>query len=399
MATVFKVPPPVPIVGEPIPATGPDFGSTIPQPGLGTILSQSTPETAVAGLQVSPPADDQEREQRVQGWKAFLQDPQVKAALLQFGIQALQPVPIGQTTLGHIAGAIGAGGEAAQRVQTAQEAEQQQQLDNELAQRRVKAVETQAEAAKGQVNVNRQRLEVEKARNQQMTDIALKRLQVEEQKLATMKDDATRRDQLRQIQLVNEGLRLKNILRQAGLEEKRLEAATAASVAEAAYKRALARKSGLDTADKVFNMAEKLVGPSPDPLSFNSTAEYNAAVLRRAINLNSAVRRIAQENGIDLKIPTAEEITNDTRSVLERMQQAEEDARKSAEFKTVDAQLRAEEERLLKDSLGSSPQPDTLQEAQRRLGIPPTGTGGFLEQQGINLNIPNVVRQQARQAR
>jgi hypothetical protein len=49
-------------------------------------------------------------------WNEFLNQPGNAAALIQFGIKALQSVSPGQSTMGHIANAIGAAGEAKQRV-------------------------------------------------------------------------------------------------------------------------------------------------------------------------------------------------------------------------------------------------------------------------------------------
>lgn len=48
-------------------------------------------------------------EQYRMGWLEALQNPAVKAGLLQFGLQAMQPVPIQQTGAGGMASAIGAG--------------------------------------------------------------------------------------------------------------------------------------------------------------------------------------------------------------------------------------------------------------------------------------------------
>lgn len=48
-------------------------------------------------------------------WDDFINRPGNRQALLQIGLQMMQPVAIGQTTGGHIAQAIGAGGEAVDR--------------------------------------------------------------------------------------------------------------------------------------------------------------------------------------------------------------------------------------------------------------------------------------------
>lgn len=50
-----------------------------------------------------------------QQWDDFIQRPGNRQALLQIGLNMMQPVGFGQTTGGHIAQAIGAGGEAVDR--------------------------------------------------------------------------------------------------------------------------------------------------------------------------------------------------------------------------------------------------------------------------------------------
>jgi len=56
-------------------------------------------------------------------WRSFLDDPAGRAALVQTGLQMLQPRAIGQSTLGHIASSIGGGGEAAERVRKTEASE------------------------------------------------------------------------------------------------------------------------------------------------------------------------------------------------------------------------------------------------------------------------------------
>ena len=49
-------------------------------------------------------------------WNTFLGQPGNAAAMIQFGIKAMQPISPGQSVMGHIGNAIGAAGEAKQRV-------------------------------------------------------------------------------------------------------------------------------------------------------------------------------------------------------------------------------------------------------------------------------------------
>lgn len=60
-------------------------------------------------------------------WRGFLAEPSNRAFLIQAGLQLMQPVPVGQTGVGHAAGAVGAGGEAAGRVQHGEEARREQE--------------------------------------------------------------------------------------------------------------------------------------------------------------------------------------------------------------------------------------------------------------------------------
>lgn len=54
-------------------------------------------------------------------WRGFLSDPSSRAFLIQAGLSMLQPRPVGQTSIGHIASGLGQGGEAAARVQAGEE--------------------------------------------------------------------------------------------------------------------------------------------------------------------------------------------------------------------------------------------------------------------------------------
>ena len=81
------------------------------------------------------------------GWKAWVSQPENRAALVQAGIAMLQPLGVGQTTAGQIGGAIGAGMEARDRVVTGQQEAEQQALQNQIAQQEADARTTAAEAS------------------------------------------------------------------------------------------------------------------------------------------------------------------------------------------------------------------------------------------------------------
>lgn len=63
----------------------------------------------------------------------LLDDPRARAALLSFGLQAMQPVGIGQTTGGHIAQAIGAGAESYGRAEALDQKAEAAALKNSIA--------------------------------------------------------------------------------------------------------------------------------------------------------------------------------------------------------------------------------------------------------------------------
>ncbi len=65
-------------------------------------------------------------------WTEFINQPGNAAAMIQFGIKAMQPVSPGQSTMGHLANAIGAGGEAKQRVVEGQTERSYKQAQTDL---------------------------------------------------------------------------------------------------------------------------------------------------------------------------------------------------------------------------------------------------------------------------
>lgn len=108
-----------------------------------TLGAQAQPQA------VNPNATPEEKMAYEAGWSDYLQRPEVRASLLQFGIQAMQPVPIQQSGAGAFANAIGSGAQAYDRNVTAQGEAAQQDVKNALAQdelasrnRQVTATET-----------------------------------------------------------------------------------------------------------------------------------------------------------------------------------------------------------------------------------------------------------------
>lgn len=80
-------------------------------------------------------------------WRAFLAKPENTAALMQTGLNLMQPQGIGQTAAGQVAQAIGGGGEAAGRVLDNQIKEDAAETKAETARQRADASTTRAEAA------------------------------------------------------------------------------------------------------------------------------------------------------------------------------------------------------------------------------------------------------------
>lgn len=70
----------------------------------------------------------------------LLDQPGARSALLQFGLNAMQPMVRGQTTLGHLAGAVGSGAEAYNRGAALDEAQRQTDIKNEQNQQKIDVV-------------------------------------------------------------------------------------------------------------------------------------------------------------------------------------------------------------------------------------------------------------------
>ena len=117
------------------------------QPNIGALAGAQSP------IQTDPDPSPEGVAARKQKWSEFFANPQVQAALLQFGVSALQPKAPGQSTAGALASAVGQGAEAATRVGTAQRTQEQQRLESEregtrlgLEERRTTATEATAAA-------------------------------------------------------------------------------------------------------------------------------------------------------------------------------------------------------------------------------------------------------------
>lgn len=75
------------------------------QPEMGSQMDQGLP-----GMMVPPPKTPEEVAARRNGWTALIDrvknDPQIQMAMIKFGTGLMQPVPAGQSSAGHLGGAL-----------------------------------------------------------------------------------------------------------------------------------------------------------------------------------------------------------------------------------------------------------------------------------------------------
>ncbi|KKN74533.1 hypothetical protein LCGC14_0389500 [marine sediment metagenome] len=107
-------------------------GAQLQPPGIGNAVPEQS---------LTPPATPEEKETLKQGWREFLQSPETRAALLQFGVNFAQPVQPGDTTLAAFGRSVAAGGEAAGRVTEKREAEEQTEFKRGIEERKVGVAE------------------------------------------------------------------------------------------------------------------------------------------------------------------------------------------------------------------------------------------------------------------
>lgn len=81
------------------------------------------------------------------GWNDWINKPNNRAALMQFGIAMLQPVGFGESGVSHFVNAVGAAGEAHRRVTTNEQADTKASTEAELKESRANAATVTANAA------------------------------------------------------------------------------------------------------------------------------------------------------------------------------------------------------------------------------------------------------------
>lgn len=108
-----------------------------------------SPFGAPQPAQVQPPTASPPDQQNglAEQWKGWINAPENRAALMQFGLAMMQPVGLGQTPVGAFGQAAGAGMEARDRSITEQEAKATQAEETALKRRQVGAGELTAEAS------------------------------------------------------------------------------------------------------------------------------------------------------------------------------------------------------------------------------------------------------------
>ena len=111
-------------------------------------------------VQINPDPSDEDKTRLESEWVSFLSNPQAQAALMQFAISVTQPRGPGQSTLGQITGAVGAGGAAAGRVAATDAAAEQQRIENERAQEDVDIRREGVGVRREAVGVQREGVEV-----------------------------------------------------------------------------------------------------------------------------------------------------------------------------------------------------------------------------------------------
>ena len=98
-----------------------------------------------------PPQTPQVQEKLTSDWLEFLRRPDVQAGLLQFAINAMQPVAPGRGTAAHIGAAVAGGGEAVGRVRAGRRERAEETRKAGLEERRVATGEEQVQVRREQV--------------------------------------------------------------------------------------------------------------------------------------------------------------------------------------------------------------------------------------------------------
>jgi hypothetical protein len=122
----------------------------------------------------APIAPDAGLQQRTESWKQYFARPDVRAALIQFGIGMLQPRQAGQTFAGQVGQSIGQGAAAAGRVAEfqrliARDQREQQRLDQQASHQgeQLKLQKEELQLAKGKAASDEQQRAIDNAYKQE----------------------------------------------------------------------------------------------------------------------------------------------------------------------------------------------------------------------------------------
>ena len=148
-------------------------------------LGQAVPPTK------APAPDEQKKKELQSKWEAFFQRPEVAAGALQFGVNMLQPLAPGQTFAGQLGQSLGAGAQAAGRVQQRARTEEVQDRELGLQERRVAAEEEGVVVQREGFEVQRESIEQRRAASQQDFDVSMEQLRAANER---HKDAANARD-------------------------------------------------------------------------------------------------------------------------------------------------------------------------------------------------------------
>ena len=179
-----------------------------------------------------PPQNAEELNARASRWDTFFSRPDVLAAMLQFGVQAMQPVPAGQTNLGALGQSLAAGGEAAGRVQKIQREEAATKVSQEQAQQRIGTEKQRANIEQQRADIAGQQLDFEKDWRSKWLDIQRSQAGLESMRLqiANAANDIARERLTAEVKKSEADLKFKYDNLAAGWLEKNLERADKADV-------------------------------------------------------------------------------------------------------------------------------------------------------------------------
>lgn len=93
-------------------------------------------------------------------WRAWLTNPENRASMMQFGINMLQPIGVGQSQAGHFGSALGAAGEASDRVRDRDLARRKAEAEIQYKEERGNLAAERAYVAQGNLQLQQELLEM-----------------------------------------------------------------------------------------------------------------------------------------------------------------------------------------------------------------------------------------------